>query len=291
MMQSIRDCYTLENGMKIPCLGFGTYNATDSDNLEMVRLAIKAGYRYFDTASIYQTERMVGQAIRESGIPREEFFLVTKCWIDERGYENVQAAVDRSLERLGVDYLDLYLFHWPKGTPNEENWKEIDAETWRGMEAAYDAGKMRGLGVSNFLPHHLDNILAQARIRPQVDQLEIHPGHSQEAAVAYGQSKGLQMQAWSPLGRGRVLQNQTVLYVAEKYGKSPAQICLRFAIQKGIIPLVKASSMERMKQNMDVFDFEISTEDLQMLSCMPPVGWSGQHPDFDMPVKTSNFTQ
>lgn len=290
-MNSLNDCYTLENGMKIPVLGFGTYNAKGGDNLEIIRTAIKAGYRYFDTASIYETERALGQAIKESGIPREEFFIATKAWIDERGYEEAKLAMDRSLERLQMDYVDLYLIHWPKSSFEETNWREKDIQTWKAMEEMYEAGKTRGLGLSNFLPNHLDVILEHAKIKPQVDQLEIHPGYSQEAAVIYGQSKGIRMQAWSPLGRGRMLDDEIILMFAKKYGKTPAQICLRFLMQKGIIPLVKSSTMERMKQNMDVFDFEISQEDIQIISCMPQTTGCGQHPEFHVPDKKSNFNQ
>lgn len=290
-MNSINDCYTLENGLKIPCLGFGTYNANkDADNLAIIRTAIEAGYRYFDTASFYETERVLGQAIKESGIPREEFFVVSKAWPDERGEKEIRAAAERSLERLQMDYLDLYLIHWPMGGPEETDWKEIDLATWREMEKMHEEGKMKGLGVSNFLPYHLDNILENAVYKPQVDQLENHPGYTQEAAVAYGQKNGIRMQAWSPLGRGRVLQEPVLLSMAEKYGKSTAQICLRFLLQKEIIPLVKASSMERMKQNMDIFDFEIEKEDMQRINCLPQIGWSGEFPDTKVFVK-SNFAQ
>ena len=185
----------------------------------------------------------------------------------------------------------MYLIHWPKASLEEADWKERDVLTWRGMEEMHEAGKAKGLGLSNFLPNHLDVILENAKIKPQVDQLEIHPGYSQEAAVAYGQSKGIRMQAWSPLGRGKMIENEVLTRFAEKYGKTPAQICLRFSVQKGIIPLVKSSTMERMKQNMDVFDFEISTEDMQILSCMPQNVWSGEHPEFKIPAKKSNFNQ
>lgn len=290
MVNSLNDCYTLENGMKIPVLGFGTYKMGDND-LEILKNAIEAGYRYFDTASIYETERVLGKAIRESGIPREEFFIATKAWIDERGYEEVKAAMDRSLERLQMDYVDLYLIHWPKSSLEETDWKERDIRTWRAMEELCAVGKARGLGLSNFLPNHLDVILEHAKLKPQVDQLEIHPGYSQEAAVAYGQRKGIRMQAWSPLGRGDMVHNEVMTIFAEKYGKSAAQICLRFLIQKEIIPLVKSSSMERMKENLDVFDFEISTEDMQILSCMPQTTWRGEHPEFKIPVKASNINQ
>ena len=203
----------------------------------------------------------------------------------------MQAAMERSLRRLQMDYLDLYLIHWPKSSLKETDWRERDIETWRAMEELCMAGKVRGLGLSNFLPNHLDVIMEHAKLRPQVDQLEIHPGYSQEAAVAYGQSKGIRMQAWSPLGRGDMIHNEMMSMFTEKYGKSASQICLRFLIQKGIIPLVKSSSVEHMKQNMEVFDFELSTEDMQILSCMPQTIWRGEHPEFKIPVKASNFNQ
>lgn len=290
-MKSIQDCYTLNNGQKIPCIGFGTYNDKDGDNLEIIRTAIKAGYRYFDTASLYETERVLGQAVKESGIPREEFFIVSKLWIDERGAENAKKALERSLDRLQMDYLDLYLIHWPRGKEWDTDWKEVDKATWKDMEELQEAGKVKGLGLSNFLPHHLDCILESCHVKPVVDQLEIHPGYSQEAATAYCKEKGIQVQGWSPLGRSRVLGSPVLSRLAEKYSKSTAQICLRFLVQKEIIPLVKASSMERMKQNQNVFDFEISKEDMQILECMPQDLWLGEHPDFAIPKKKSNPNQ
>lgn len=290
-MKSIQDCYTLNNGQKIPCIGFGTYNDKDGDNLEIIRTAIKAGYRYFDTASLYETERVLGQAVKESGIPREEFFIVSKLWIDERGAENAKKALERSLDRLQMDYLDLYLIHWPRGKEWDTDWKEVDKATWKAMEELQEAGKIKGLGLSNFLPHHLDCILESCHVKPVVDQLEIHPGYSQEVATAYCKEKDIQVQGWSPLGRSRVLGSPVLSRLAEKYSKSTAQICLRFLVQKEIIPLVKASSMERMKQNQNVFDFEISKEDMQILECMPQDLWLGEHPDFAIPKKKSNPNQ
>lgn len=292
-MKAFYDTYQLSNGIQIPCMGFGTYNAKGGDNLEIIKTAIEAGYRYFDTASLYETERVLGQAIRESGIPREEFFIVSKAWIDERGYDEVQAAFERTLERLQMDYLDLYLIHWPRGAEGDTDWKEIDVQTWRAMEELQEAGRIRGLGLSNFLPHHIENILKNCRIKPVVDQLELHPGYTQEAAVRYCQEHDIRVQAWSPLGRGKsILMDQPLLTeYAEKYGKSVPQICLRFLLQKGIIPLVKASAMERMKQNQDIFDFELSAEDMSMIDNMPQNTWLGEHPDLAIPKKRSNFEQ
>ncbi len=283
--------FILENGMTLPAVGFGTYNAKGGDNLQMIRIAIEAGYRYFDTASLYGTERALGQAILESGIPREAFRIASKVWIDEMGYENTKAALERSLNRLQTDYLDLYLIHWPKASETDEDWKERGMETWRAMEEMVDNGRVKAIGLSNFLPHHLDNILENCRIKPVVNQLELHVGYSQEAAVAYCQARGIQVQAWSPFARGVLEEHPLVCTFAQKYGKSSAQVCLRFLYQKGIMPLIKASSRERMLQNMDIFDFTLEKEDVQLMECMPQNTWLGEHSDFAVPKAVSNFAQ
>lgn len=290
-MKSIRDTYTLSNGLKIPCMGFGTYNPKEGDNHQIIHTAIEVGYRYFDTASLYETERALGQTIRESGIARDEFFIVSKAWIDELGYEETKQAFERTLNRLQMDYLDLYLIHWPRRTEGDTDWKERNLGAWCAMEELYAKGKIKGLGLSNFLPHHMENILKNCKVQPVVDQLEVHPGYSQEAATAYCKSKGVVVQAWSPLGRSAMLKHPVLLEMAEKYEKSVAQLCLRFLVQKNIIPLVKTSTEARMKENMDIFDFEITWEDMSILECMPQDAWLGEHPDFSIPKVLSNFEQ
>lgn len=287
----MKERFVLENGMTVPVVGFGTYNAKGGDNLQMIRDAIEVGYRYFDTASLYGTERALGQAIKESGLLRETFQIATKVWIDEMGYQNTKAALERSLSRLQTDYVDFYLIHWPKANEEDTDWKGRDLETWRAMEEAVEEGKVKAIGLSNFLPHHLDNILEHCRIKPVVNQLELHVGYSQEAAVAYSRAKGILLQAWSPFARGVLEEHVLVRRLAEKYGKSPAQICLRFLYQKGIMPLIKASAKERMLQNMDIFGFALEKEDVQMLECMPQNTWQGEHPDFAIPKAVSNFEQ
>lgn len=284
-MESIYDCFKLNNDMKIPCVGFGTYKAAERNNVEILKTAIEAGYRYFDTASFYQTEDFLGQAIRESNLPREDFFLVSKMWKDEMGYQQTKDALEKSLKRLGTDYLDIYLIHWPRPSADCENWKELDLETWRAMEELQKEGKIRGLGLSNFLPHHIKNILENGTVKPVVNQLELHPGYMQQAAVQYCKEHGIQMQAWSPIGRRRILEDGLILELAGKYQVSPVQLCLRFLLQNDIIPLPKSSSMERMKQNMDLFHFEISEEDVSRLATMPQAGWSGEHPDPELAQK------
>lgn len=279
-MQSISDCYTLSNGVSIPCVAFGTYKAADGRSADILRAAIETGYRYFDTASFYGTEPYLEQAIRESGLPRADFFLASKAWKDEMGYEAAKAAFARSLEHLGTDYLDLYLIHWPRPSKDTADWKTLCRDTWRAFEELYREGRVRAIGLSNFLPHHIETILEGCTVAPMVDQLEFHPGYTQEAAVQYCKAHGIQVQAWSPMGRARMLEHPLISGLAQKYGVSPAQICLRFALQKDVIPLPKSSSPARMRQNQDLFSFALSEKDMSRLDTMPPAGWSGEHPDF-----------
>ena len=273
--------YILNNGVEIPAVAFGTYKAADGKSADVIRTAIEAGYRYFDTASFYGTETYLAEAVRESGISRDEIFIASKLWKTEMGYDNVKKAFERTLENLETDYLDLYLIHWPLPEPGYKEWKQLDKETWRAMEELYQEGKIRAIGLSNFLPHHIENILEDCTVRPAVDQIEYHPGYSQEAAVQYCKERDILVQAWSPIGRQRVLTEPLVQELAEKYGVSPARICLKFAVQRGIIPLPKSSSMERMKENLDLYSFELEQEDIWRLATMPQAGWSGEHPDWE----------
>lgn len=302
--------YTLNNGMEIEAVGFGCYNAKGGDNYQMFCDAIKAGYRFFDTASVYKTERDLGRAIKDSGIDRSEFFIQSKLWLDEMGYEEAKEALERSLSRLQMDYLDIYLIHWPRQSPEYEgapchdevipklrvykenpDWKKLEVETYRALEEAYDAGKIKAIGLSNFLPHHLKNILDNCRIRPVVDQLELHLGYTQATAVAYAQAEGILVEAWSPLGRSRMLDVPFYKKMAAKYGVTVAQLGLRFLHQMNVIPLPKSGSFERQKQNLDIFDFEISEDDFYILACMVPSCWQKEHPDFVIPGRLCDRNQ
>lgn len=271
--------FVLSNGVKMPKIGYGTYKCTDGSDERIVRMALDAGYRLLDTAAAYENEEFVGKAVKESKIPREEIFLTSKVWKTNLGYENTKKSLEESLERLQVDYLDLFLLHWPKPDPDCENWKELDRESWKVLEEFYHKGKVRAIGLSNFLPHHLDALLETADIRPMVNQLELHVGYMQEPAVQYCKSLGIQVQAWSPLGRRRVLEEPVVVKMSEKYEVSPAQFLLKFLIQQDIGVIPKASSPERMRQNLELSEFEISNEDMNLLRCLPQIGWGGEHPD------------
>lgn len=273
--------YILNNGVEIPAVAFGTYKAADGKSADVIRTAIEAGYRYFDTASFYGTETYLAEAVRESGIARDEIFIASKLWKTEMGYDNVKSAFRRTLDNLKTDYLDLYLIHWPLPEPGYKDWKQLDKETWKAMEELVREGKIRAIGLSNFLPHHIENILEDCTVKPAVDQIEYHPGYSQEAVVQYCKERDILVQAWSPIGRQRVLTEPLVQELGGKYGVSPAKICLKFAVQRGIIPLPKSSSMERMKENLDLWSFEMDEEDIWRLATMPQAGWSGEHPDRD----------
>ena len=273
----------MSNGIELPFPAFGTYKTTLDLGRQPICQAIEAGYRHFDTAAAYKNELDLGLAIRESGIPREEFFITTKLWAADQGRDNAFRAVEESLKRLGMDYVDLYLIHWPRvggsgSDPTDDSWKKLNRETWQAMNEMYDQGLARSIGVSNFLKHHIENI-ENVGILPMVDQLEFHPGYIQSETVEYCHSRGIVVEGWSPLGRARMLEYPLLVELAEKYGVSAAQICLRFALQMGVLPVPKASSAERIRENRDVLCFEIDGSDLEHICKMPLAGWSGEHPD------------
>lgn len=267
----------LSNGVKMPNLAFGTFKVNEGDDVQIILDAIEAGYRHFDTAAFYNTEEALGKAIKKSGIPREEFFVTTKVWKTCMGYEESKKSFEESLEKLDMDYVDLLLIHWPR--PDEKSdWKKLDIETWKAFEETYKEGRAKAIGVSNFLNHHMQNILDNCEVVPMVNQIEFHPGYIQKDVVDFDKEHGIVVEAWSPLGRERVFKDELLNKLAEKYGKSVAQICLAFAIQMDVVPLPKSSSVERMKQNMDI-DFELEKEDFEKIVNMEEMGWSGLDPD------------
>lgn len=279
MLITFTDSYRLPDGNTIPCLGYGTWQTPSGDVArDSVAAALACGYRHIDTAAAYGNEADVGAGIRASGVRREEIFLTTKHWIADRGYTKTIAAVEASLRALGTDYIDLYLIHWPCVEKSSPHWKEINAATWRGFEKMQRDGKIRTLGVSNFLPEQILALEETAEIRPAVNQIEFHPGYHQPALVAFCQQHGMLVEAWSPLGCGAVLSDPTVQKIAAAHDKSPAQICLRFALQSGVVPLTKSVHPDRIAENTKIFDFALSDREMLALRTMPPVGYSTFHP-------------
>lgn len=260
--------YTLSNGVQIPKIGFGTWQIPDGTEVyNSVSHALKVGYRHVDTAQIYRNEEGVGRAIADSELARERIFLTTKIWNDKHDYELAKASIDESLEKLSVDYVDLLLIHWPNPIALREKdaWKAGNAGAWKAMEEAYRAGKVRAIGVSNFMIHHLEALFETAEIKPHVNQVLLAPGCPQEELVSYCRQHGILLEAYSPLGTGSIFDNPIAQELAQKYGKSIAQIALRWSLQKGFLPLPKSVTPNNIEANLQIFDFELSAEDVARL--------------------------
>lgn len=268
--------FILNNDVKIPKIGFGTYKNSDSTIIEN---AIKAGYTLLDTASFYNTESFIKEAIKNTNTNRENLFITSKVWKTDMGYDNTIKAFFKTLENLETNYLDLYLIHWPLPEYNYKNWKTLNIDTWKALEDLYNDGKIRAIGVSNFLPHHLDNILENCTIKPMVNQIEYHIGYTQEFTVNFCKKYNILIQAWSPISRTRLFNENLIIDLSKKYNVSLSQLCLKFILQNDICPLPKTSSFERMLENKDLFSFTISKEDMYKLQTLPQLAWSGEHPD------------
>ena len=275
----MNEYFTLNNGVKIPSIGFGTWQTPDGETAEnVVSFALKNGYSHVDGAAVYENENGVGRGIKASGVPRNQLFITSKVWNTERGYESTKKAFKKSLADLGLEYLDLYLIHWPANLKQFPIADEINLETWRAMTELYKEGKIKAIGVSNFQPHHLKPLM-KTEIKPMVNQIEYHPGCLQEETVRYCKENDIVVEAWSPLGSGRVLSDEKLIGIAEHYSKSVAQLCVRFALQNGIVPLPKSVTEERILENRDVMDFEITKEDMAEIIKMGEFGGSGLQPD------------
>ncbi len=272
MIGSIKDCALLNNGLEMPWLGFGVYQINDGQEVvQAVRNALEIGYRSIDTATVYGNEQGVGKAIRESGIPRENIFLTTKVWNDDQRGERTLAAFEESLKRLETEYVDLYLVHWPV--------KGCYQETWRAMEKIYQSGRAKAIGVSNFLVHHLEDILRDSQIVPSVNQVEFHPFLVQPELLRFCQNHKIQVEAWSPLMQGKIVTERVVQKLAENYHKTPAQIVLRWNLQHKVVTIPKSIRSNRIAENTQIFDFELSQADMNVLDALNEGKRVGPDPD------------
>ena len=261
------DTYRLSNGVGIPCIGFGTWQTPDGDvAVRSVAAAIEAGYRHIDTAQAYGNEESVGKGIRESGIDRKDLFVTTKLWNTNHSYKLTMRTFEESMNKLGLDYLDLFLIHWPNPIAFRDHWQEANAESWKAMEELYEAGKIRAIGVSNFRPHHIEEILKTAKVAPMVNQIRLCPGDTQDETVDWCREHGMVLEAYSPLGIGQIFEVPEMQKLAEKYHRSIAQVCIRWSLQRGYLPLPKSVTPSRIQENLKVFDFELSDEDVQLIA-------------------------
>lgn len=261
MTNNINDCTCLNNGLEMPWLGFGVFQMGDGAEVERaIAHALEVGYRSIDTATVYRNETGVGKALRESGIPREDIFLTTKVWNDDQREQRVLAAFEESLDRLDTEYVDLYLVHWPV--------KGCYKETWVEMEKIYESGRAKAIGVSNFLIKHLEDLLGDSNVVPSVNQIEFHPRLVQPELLAFCKKQQIQVEAWSPLMQGHVTIEPVLQQLAEKYGKTPAQIVLRWDLQHGVVTIPKSSQAARISENARIFDFVLSDEDIKLLDAL-----------------------
>lgn len=259
--------YKLINGVEIPVIGFGTWQTpNDEIGKNAVKSALEAGYNHIDTAQAYGNEASVGKAIIESGVSRKEIFITSKLDNPMHGYDNTMSSFEKTLEKLGTDYLDLFLIHWPNPLQYRDTWQKTNAETWKAFEELYEAGKIRAIGISNFRQHHIEELMKIARIAPMVNQIRLCPGDTQDELVKYCRERDILLEAYSPLGTGKIFDVSEMKILSEKYGKTIAQICIRWSLQNEWLPLPKSVTAERIAENINVFDFELSDEDVKLIA-------------------------
>lgn len=268
--------YKLNNGMEIPNIAFGTWKFPNNEETsKIITNAIYSGYRYIDTATSYGNESAIGKGIKDANIAREDIIIGGKLWNDDRGYDNIIKACYRTIKALECKYLDIYLIHWPASKAVHKNWEEINAETWKAMEYLYNKGIVKAIGVCNFKINQLEALFKSAEIKPMINQIECHPGFMQLDIIEFCKKQNILVEAWSPLGSGKLLKKEQLKEIAKKYNKDVAQICIKWCLQNEVLPLPKTSDVERMKSNLNVFDFEISKEDMIYLNNLPYMAGSG----------------
>lgn len=272
--------YTLANGIQIPSIGLGTWQTPDDQTgYQAVLSALQLGYRHIDTAQGYRNEDIVGKAVRDSGISREEIFITSKLDNPNHGYENTMRSFQGTLEQLGTDYVDLFLIHWPNPLQYRDTWQKTNAETWKAFEELYHSGKIRSIGISNFRQHHIDELMKTAEITPMVNQIRLCPGETQDELVKYCKERNILLEAYSPLGTGQIFKVPEMQTLSEKYKKSIAQICIRWSLQNGFLPLPKSVTEERIRENLDVFDFDLADEDIKLIADLTGCVGLSQDPD------------
>lgn len=272
-MLNLKSTYKLSNGVEIPMVGFGTWQTPNGEvAVSSVEEALKVGYRHIDTAAVYGNEESVGIAIKNSGLKREDIFLTSKVWNANQGYETTIKAFEESLKKLQVNYLDLYLIHWPVPKVFKENWEETSIGTWKAIEKLYKEGKIRSIGVSNFKPHHIRNLIDNCEIVPMVNQIQLSPGVDQKETIEYCIENNILVEAYSPLATGKIFEVKEIINMAAKYKKSVSQIALRWSIQNGYLPLPKSVTSSRIKENTEIFDFELSKEDMEYINNLKETG-------------------
>lgn len=279
-MPTIASGFKLSNGVTMPCIGLGTWQVPDDDVLvKAIHSAVNLGYRHIDTAHIYGNERSVGVAARTCGVPRSKLFVTSKLWNTDRGYKETLEAFERTMDALQIGYLDLFLMHWPAARGEAMIWQSINSGTWRAMEEIYRRGRVRAIGVSNFLVHHLVPLLARAEVVPMVNQIEFHPGYMQKATFDFCRSHGIQVEAWSPLGRGALIHHPVLVELAQQHGVTTAQIALHWCLQHGVAAVPKSLNPERQEQNAELFSFNLTPEEMERLDNLPQACFSGLDPD------------
>lgn len=271
---SIADAVTLANGVTMPWVGLGVWRVAEGDVVvNSVKAAIAAGYRSVDTAAVYGNEEGVGRAIAVSGVARDELFITTKVWNSDQGYDTTLRAFETSMKKLGLETLDLYLIHWPM--PGKGRFKD----TWKAMETLYKEKRIRAIGVSNFHVPHLDQLSAVAEVKPMVNQVELHPRLAQRELREYCRSHGIRVEAWSPLGQGQLLEDPTLVEIAAKHGKTTAQVILRWDLQNGVVVIPKSINADRIASNAQLFDFELSADEMARIDALDAGGRIGPNPD------------